>query len=151
MPRDSSSLSSWLASLHSLVRGAPQRADAKLGRRGEKAAARYLRSRGFRVLARNARVGQGEADLICRDPDRRTIVIVEVKTRLRDPAAPERSRTTAPEVSITRRKRNALRLLANSLRRANRWHDHPMRIDVIAIEWPVDHTPPTIRHHQNAV
>ena len=47
-----------------------------LGRRGERAAARLLRSQGYRVLARNARVPMGEADLVCLAPDGKTVVVV---------------------------------------------------------------------------
>ena len=50
-----------------------------LGQRGEAAAARYLRRRGYKVLARGGRIGPGELDLVMLD--RETIVFVEVKTR----------------------------------------------------------------------
>ncbi|HEY1582108.1 MAG TPA: YraN family protein [Chthoniobacterales bacterium] len=59
------------------------RAHLRLGMRGEKLAARYLRRQGFKVLYRNFRGRQGgEIDLICRDRD--TLVFVEVKTRTRE-------------------------------------------------------------------
>jgi putative endonuclease len=52
----------------------------RLGARGEKLAARYLRRHGFKILYRNFRGRQGgEIDLVCRDHD--TLVFVEVKTR----------------------------------------------------------------------
>lgn len=50
-----------------------------LGLHGEQLAARHLRARGFRLLARNARTARGEIDLIAFD--RSTLVFVEVKTR----------------------------------------------------------------------
>jgi putative endonuclease len=54
----------------------------RLGARGEKLAARYLRRHGFKVLYRNFRGRHGgELDLVCRDRD--TLVFVEVKTRTR--------------------------------------------------------------------
>ena len=54
----------------------------RLGARGEKLAARYLRRHGFKILYRNFRGRQGgEIDLVCRDRD--TLVFVEVKTRTR--------------------------------------------------------------------
>lgn len=49
------------------------------GRRGEEIAAAFLESMGYRILARNYRTPQGEADLIALDG--RTVVIVEVKRR----------------------------------------------------------------------
>jgi putative endonuclease len=55
----------------------------RLGERGEKLAAQYLRRQGFKILYRNfrGRTG-GEIDLVCRDRD--TLVFVEVKTRTRE-------------------------------------------------------------------
>jgi len=50
-----------------------------LGEQGERTAERYLRSRGYRVVARNHRSRLGEVDLICRDGA--VLVFVEVKTR----------------------------------------------------------------------
>ena len=57
-------------------------AHLRLGVRGEKLAARYLRQHGFKILYRNfrGRTG-GEIDLVCRERD--TLVFVEVKTRTR--------------------------------------------------------------------
>ncbi len=55
----------------------------RLGVRGEKLAARYLRRQGFKILYRNFRGRRGgEIDLVCRDRD--TLVFVEVKTRTRE-------------------------------------------------------------------
>ena len=53
------------------------------GAYGEKLAARFLRSRGYKILYRNfkGRSG-GEIDIVCRDRD--TLVFVEVKTRTRE-------------------------------------------------------------------
>ena len=50
------------------------------GRRGEKLASRFLRSRGYKILYRNFKDRRGgEIDIVCRDGD--TLVFVEVKTR----------------------------------------------------------------------
>jgi putative endonuclease len=50
-----------------------------LGRRGERRAAWFYRLRGYRIVARNLRIGRGEIDLIVRRG--RTLAFVEVKTR----------------------------------------------------------------------
>jgi putative endonuclease len=52
-----------------------------VGRRGERAAARFLKRHGFRIVYRNFRVPRGELDLVARDG--RELVFVEVKTRRR--------------------------------------------------------------------
>jgi putative endonuclease len=53
-------------------------AHSRSGRRGEELAAEHLRRLGYRILARNARTGEGEIDLVARDGD--TIAFIEVKT-----------------------------------------------------------------------
>ena len=50
-----------------------------LGRLGEENAARYLKQRGYAIIARNYRHLKAEIDLIARKGD--TLAIVEVKTR----------------------------------------------------------------------
>ncbi len=51
---------------------------ARLGSRGERLAAGFLRSKGYVILARNWRIRAGELDLVARDGE--TLVFVEVKT-----------------------------------------------------------------------
>lgn len=50
-----------------------------LGRKGETAAGKFLKKKGYRVLEQNYRCSHGEIDLIAQDGD--TLVFVEVKTR----------------------------------------------------------------------
>ena len=104
-----------------------------LGDRGERAAARFLRRRGMRIITRGYRTNQGEIDLIARDGD--MLVFVEVKTRRRgDPAE-----------AVTPRKLRRLRELAL------RWLDErqiyvpEIRFDVISIMRP-PHGRPTLEH-----
>ena len=54
-----------------------------IGRFGEKAAARFLRKKGYRILHTNYRAGKNEIDIIA--SRRREIVFVEVKTRTYSP------------------------------------------------------------------
>jgi putative endonuclease len=50
------------------------------GRRGEDAACRFLKKRGYKVLYRNFKHRRGgEIDIVCRDGE--TLVFIEVKTR----------------------------------------------------------------------
>lgn len=123
-----------------------------LGPLGERAAGRFLRRAGYRVLGRNVRVRAGEADLVCEAPDRRTVVIVEVKSRRRGAGSHPASESIAPEASITAHKKRKLVAVTRSLVRLNRWEDRPVRIDVVAVEWPVrGRRRPTIRHFVGAV
>lgn len=118
-----------------------------LGRRGERLAERTLRRRGYRLLARNARVPVGEADLVMLAPDGVTRVVVEVKTRLvvqADAHAPP------PEAAVHAAKQRKLLAVARHLRRANGWTNLPIRIDVVAVDWPPIGSP-EVRHFENAV
>ncbi|GAB4550068.1 MAG: hypothetical protein Tsb0013_11680 [Phycisphaerales bacterium] len=119
-----------------------------LGAWGERLAARHLRRRRYRVLGRNVRSKAGEIDLVALAPDRRTLVIVEVKTRL----APEHHtpHTPRPEDAITRDKRRRLLRLAHAEARRRNMSSAPVRIDVIAIEKPRTGRP-VLRHHERAV
>ncbi|QGY39929.1 YraN family protein [Pseudodesulfovibrio cashew] len=94
------------------------------GEQGEEAAARFLKTRGFRVLERNWRYRQWELDLICRDRD--TLVFVEVKTR---------AATTmgSPADGLGRRKRERLvKAASRYLSTKNLW-DMPCRFDFVAV------------------
>lgn len=124
-----------------------------LGARGEAAAASMLARKGYRLLGKNLRLSFGEIDLLVEDPDGRTIVLVEVKTRRRGPGAPGASARVAPEASITRRKARTLVRLLDAVTRANGWEGRPKRIDVVAVE---AHDEPggerlTLRHFLSAV
>lgn len=100
------------------------------GALGERLAARRLRRSGYRVLLRNVRLPVGELDIVCLAPDRRTIVVVEVKCRVVKGEMGMRR----PEAAITAHKRRKLRSLAELLRRRRGWDDRPIRIDVVSVE-----------------
>jgi len=57
------------------------------GREAEARAARYLRRRGYRILARNVRLARGEIDIVALQtltkgaPDEKILAFVEVKSR----------------------------------------------------------------------
>ena len=124
--------------LRSLILGWLRRAwggAEPLGARGEQAAAALLVSRGFRVLGRNIRLPFGEIDILAEDPDGRTVVVVEVKSRWRGRGVTGASAQVAPEASITRRKARTLVRLLDAMVAANGWGARPKRIDVVAVEF----------------
>jgi len=93
-----------------------------LGRAGEDAAASYLTSAGWRILARNVRRREGEVDIVARRED--TLAFVEVKTR----------RSTAfgtPGEAVTIRKQRRIRMLAASLLAEGIGRAPLIRFDVI--------------------
>ncbi len=111
-----------------------------LGRRGEEVAARYLRRRGYRILARGQGWKGGELDIVALLG--KTIVFVEVRTRQSD--VPMR-----PEESVDLNKQRRLTRLAVGYLKRHRLFEYPARFDVIAIVWPKGQKP-DIRHVENA-
>ncbi|GAA1788907.1 MULTISPECIES: YraN family protein [Leucobacter] len=95
-----------------------------LGRWGEKTAADYLESRGYRILARNWRTREGELDLVACQTD--CLVAVEVKTRSGQGYG-------SPLEAITRRKARRLRRLLLEWVREHRPGAERLRIDAIGI------------------
>jgi len=91
---------------------------------GEDAAARYLESRGYRVLDRNWRHRQWELDLVCRDGD--TIVFVEVKTR-------GAGTMGTPADGLNRKKQLRLVKAASQYLSKNDLWDEPCRFDLAAV------------------
>ena len=123
------------------IRDIFDRTQLPLGRRGEALASTWLKRQGYAILERNREISDDEADVIALDPDGRTVVIVEVKTR--------RGSETAPESAMTRRKQFHLSRLAMRLQRSNEYRNRPMRFDVIAVTWP-EEGEPIIRHTPGA-
>lgn len=99
----------------------------ELGRKGEDAAARYLESKGFRIIGRNVRTRFGEIDLIAHDAG--TVVFVEVKTRASENSG-------APLEAIPGRKAARLRKLAEAWAADHDVSDSvDLRIDCIGVVW----------------
>jgi putative endonuclease len=109
-----------------------------LGARGERAAARYLRRQGMRILTKGYRARLGEIDLIARDGD--TLVFVEVKAR----------RHGVPAEAVTREKELRITLTALRFLRRHRILDQRCRFDIVSVVWPDDRRPPEIEHFRNA-
>ena len=117
MPRDLvTRASTWIGNLRSQL---------PLGRRGERAAEKYLRRNGYRIVALNFRAAGAEIDLIAMDGE--TLVFVEVKTR--------RSRDAgAPEEAVDARKQTRMRRAAEVFARRYRADEIEMRFDIAAVD-----------------
>lgn len=96
----------------------------RLGPRGEREAERYLRRRGYRIVARNFKAAGAEIDLVALDG--KTLVFIEVKTRLDNGAG-------TPEEAVDARKQHRLRRAAEVFAARNRASDREMRFDVVAV------------------
>lgn len=111
------------------------------GDRSERAAARFLQSRGFRILARNVSGPLGELDIVALDQD--FLVFIEVRSTQTD----DESR---PALSIDREKQRRLTQLALDFMRRRRLLEHACRFDVLTLTWPLDQREPKITHYANA-
>lgn len=107
-----------------------------MGRRGEDAACKYLRRRGYNILTRNFVCPAGEIDIICYHGD--CIVFVEVKT-LCDDAAGD------PEDRITPGKQRRIERVAKAWLAAHRDPDCAYRFDAVSVVSPPDGKP-RVRH-----
>jgi putative endonuclease len=109
-----------------------------LGDRGERAAARYLRRRGLRIITRGYHTPWGEIDLVARDGE--VLVFAEVKTRRRG----------TPAEAVTPEKQRRLTVAALHFLRRHKLLEQRSRFDVVAIVWADDSQPPRIEHIRDA-
>ncbi len=114
-----------------------------IGRRSEQLAAFFLRSRGYRIVARNYRTGPLEIDLVAvRGWE---LVFVEVKGT----AAAEYD----PRTQVNHAKTRALRRAAREFLRAHGLHDPriQVRFDVVTVRWDARSLArPRITHYPGA-
>jgi len=96
---------------------------ARLGGRGEDAAARHLEAHGLRVVERNYRCRWGEIDLVVLDGD--VLVFVEVKLRY----AP-----VDPLEAVDARKRHQISKAAFDFLQTRGMLGRTARFDVVAVE-----------------
>lgn len=111
------------------------------GQRSERAAAKYLRQLGWRIVGSNVSDQLGEIDLLAIDGD--TLVIVEVRsTSTADPHLPAASVNYAKQKKLTEA---TVRFLGRrGLLGVN------YRFDVLAIAWPPEQREPTVHHIRQA-
>ena len=117
------------------------------GTRSERAAARFLKRLGYRIVAQNYSCPQGELDLVAVDGV--CVVFVEVRWR--------RNRDFGlPEETFDHRKRRhvwsaAMRVIAvGTLPGGVRLPLLPVRLDLIVVEPPLrPDQAPRLRHHRN--
>lgn len=111
------------------------------GIEAERAAADYLRRRGYTVIETNWRCRRGEIDIIASQGE--TLVFVEVRAR-------SGSATAAAFESVGPTKQNRLGRLALAYLDAHGLDDALWRVDVIAVGLRPP-APPIIEHAENAL
>lgn len=102
----------------------------QFGDLGERAAAKYLKEKGYEIIETNFQnnLGRrlGEIDIIAKEKDE--LVFVEVKTR-----EMEKYGATLPEENITSSKLHKLNKIAWAYLRQNRMNYEPYRFDAISV------------------
>ena len=111
------------------------------GTRSERAAGRYLRRAGLRILAWNVSGQLGEIDIVALDVG--CVVFVEVRSTGTDDL-------TRPAESVDLAKQRRLTDLALDYLRRHRLLEHPARFDVLAVSWPDGRREPAIEHFRQA-
>ena len=111
------------------------------GSRSERAAARFLRRLGHRILAHNVHTKAGEIDLISLDGG--TVVIVEVRSTESD----DIERTAA---SVDRAKQKRVTESALAFLQPRGLLDAAVRFDVLILSWPPDRREPRVEHFPHA-
>ncbi len=96
----------------------------KLGNRGEKVAAKFLRKQNYQIIEKNYRSHLGEIDIVAKDDE--SIVFVEVKTRCSTDFG-------LPEEALSYDKRRRLSKLALGYLAHRRIKDTNCRFDVVSI------------------
>src|SRR5262245_21189336 len=91
-------------------------------RRSEIRAARYLRSQGYRIVATNFRIKEGEIDLVAWDGD--ILVFVEVKSR---------TSSDAPEAAVGLKKRARVIRAAQAYIARFNLQRAPYRFDIVTV------------------
>ena len=119
----------------------------RIGDAGERLAALRLEAGGWRIMARNLRLGRDEVDLLALDPGPpASLVVVEVRRRGRRDFG-------VAEETLGRRKRAALRRVAGEVAGRRALPDGtplpalPVRVDLVAID-PGSDGRLSVRHHR---
>lgn len=118
-----------------------RRAPTPLGRRGEAAAAKFLKRKGYIIVGRSERDRIGEIDLVA--VDGQTVVFVEVKTR-------RHHDTGHPAEAVDEDKQRRITRASLSYLRRHDLLENAARFDVVAVTWPPDESKPRIEHFVNA-
>ena len=109
---------------------------------GEKLAAAFLKEQGYHIIETNYRCPEGEVDIIAGHQD--FLVFVEVRTK-------RSLEFGSPEESITRAKKERLRLVAERYQESHDNLPQLWRIDVVAIELDQRGKPSRIELIENAI
>jgi putative endonuclease len=111
------------------------------GLRSERAAAKYLRRQGFRILGRNVDDRLGEIDLLALDG--KSIVVVEVRSS-------ESKSFDELAATVNMEKQRRITDATHRFVQRRKLYDVNVRFDVLALRWPAGVREPEVRHYRHA-
>jgi len=116
-----------------------------LGDRGERAAAKFLKRLGYKIVVTRQRVRYGEIDIIAIEGagNGRTLVFIEVKTR-------RSAALGRPAEAVDRTRRLRMTRAALAFQKGHGLLEYPGRFDVVEVVWPNESAQPEITHLRNA-
>ena len=113
--------------------------NVRRGRKGERAAVRFLKKAGYRILDTNYQSGRYELDIVA-EKDGCT-VFIEVRGR-------QQSSLQSGYDSVDKIKKHALRCAIYAYLKKHRRIQH-WRLDIIAVEWNKEGKISALRHYEN--
>lgn len=113
--------------------------NVRRGRRGERAAVRFLKKAGYRILDTNYQSGRYELDIVAEKNN--CTVFVEVRGR-------QRSSLQSGYDSVDKTKKHALRCAIYAYLKKYRRIQH-WQLDIIAVEWDENGKIAALRHYEN--
>ncbi|RBP41147.1 YraN family protein [Garciella nitratireducens] len=112
----------------------------KIGKMGEREAAKFLKKKGYHIIQSNFRCRFGEIDLIARHKD--TLVFIEVKTR-------KNNLYGTPGQAVNKTKQKKIVKTALYYLKRNDLYDENVRFDIVEV-WQHDHKVKSIHVISNA-
>jgi len=100
----------------------------ELGKKGEKRTEEFLKSKGYKIIARNVRFSIGEIDLIAQVE--KTIIFIEVKTR-------QSAEYCHPIEVVDKQKRHRIKQMAMQYYRDKKYSTmgFAVRFDIVTLIW----------------
>ena len=111
----------------------PKLSTRAIGAKGERAARRYLKRIGCRIIAKNYRAAHGEIDIVAWDKRDKRTVFIEVKSRKDDPESIQKYGRAAAAVNSQKRTR-----FLTAVQAYQREHKDAVRcrIDIVEVYFP---------------
>jgi putative endonuclease len=110
----------------------------RIGSAGEKIARAFLKTNGWRIVAKNVKFGIDELDILAVSPDESILAIIEVRSTSQLDGN--------PESTLTQRKRKAMCRVARKVNPHALRHNCDLRLDLITVRLAADK--PLVHHYK---